>query len=64
MGFNAMVCGAAVLGWNDLIVDIDVSVLHDQTDATIVIGTTLDQGAADESWGIRDFELYMEGGTL
>lgn len=41
------------------IADIDIVVPHDQKDLLIQIGAILDQAPADESWGVRDYKLYL-----
>lgn len=43
---------------------MDVSFAHDANTVTILIGSTVNQAAADESWGIRDFEIFLEDGTI
>lgn len=56
-GYSQQLCGVG--GWKDAIVDIDVTVLNSDTAVEVEFRTTLDQGAGDESWGVRDFYLYL-----
>ena len=57
-GFPGSICGQNYNEWNENIVDIDVTFNHIDSAAKVTITTTLDQAADDESWGVRDFQLF------
>ena len=38
---------------------IDITFDHSNVDATIVIASTLDQVANDESWGVKNFRIGL-----
>lgn len=40
--------------------NVDVTFDHVAPTASLTFTTGLDQGAADESWGIKNFELYYQ----
>lgn len=54
---NKNLCGA---GWNDEVDQIDLTFAHNNPNIQILLTSTLNQVAADESWGIRDFYLFVE----
>lgn len=41
-----------------VVIDLDID--HYSTHVNIVVKTTINQDAKDESWGIRNFELFVE----
>lgn len=57
-GSPTNLCGLTSAGANEFIEDIWVSIDHASDAANIVITTSLDQGATDESWGVRNFQLW------
>lgn len=59
-GFKVSVCGAANKGWNEEVEDVQISLDHTAPNAVVKITTTLNQAANDESWGIRDFEIFTD----
>lgn len=40
--------------------NVDIIIPHTAPTATVLISSTIDQDAADESWGFRDFYLWIE----
>lgn len=56
-GFVRDLCGNP--GWRDDITDIDVTFVHTSQNLTLDFRTTLDQGAGDESWGVRRLYVYV-----
>lgn len=54
------ICGAGVDAWKDTIEQIDATFPHNNPNMQILMTTTLNQAAADESWGIRDFYVFVE----
>ncbi|CAD8123671.1 unnamed protein product [Paramecium sonneborni] len=55
---GANFCGQGI--WFDGIVGVDEIFNHQAPKAEVVFTSTLDQDAADESWGFRDFKLWYE----
>jgi hypothetical protein len=55
---NSNICG--VDSWKDAMDYIDVTFPHNSPNLQILITTTLNQDASDESWGIRDFFVFIE----
>ena len=53
---GTLICGA---GWLDSLHNINVNTYHSSSSATINIWTTLDQVWTDESFGIRNFVVYL-----
>ena len=45
--------------WNDVVDVIDVTFDHNQPTLIIIMSSTLNEKADNESWGIRDFELSI-----
>ncbi|CAK64683.1 unnamed protein product (macronuclear) [Paramecium tetraurelia] len=55
---GANICGQGV--WWDGFTGVDEIFNHQSPKAEIIFTSTLDQDAADESWGFRDFKLWYE----
>jgi len=54
-------CGAGPTNWKENFFSVDLILEHSDPAVDIVITTTLNQGAGDESWGISDFKLsYLD----
>ncbi len=51
-------CGTEY-GWRSRSVQIDIEAAHISDSAEITFTSNLDEDAANESWGIRDFELSV-----
>lgn len=54
------VCGNPGVQWIDDIMNVEVTVPHDQYTMVVNFKNTLDQGPADESYGIRDFLIFTD----
>ncbi|CAD8105868.1 unnamed protein product [Paramecium primaurelia] len=57
---QAKICGAPQSTWMTYFFNVDVIIEHTNPTANIVLSSTLDQGADDESWGFREFQLLYE----
>jgi len=53
----ANACGVGG-NWREDIVDVDVTVDHTAGSLAVVISSTLNQPANDESWGVRNILIY------
>jgi hypothetical protein len=65
-GYRFSVCGqpdATYIGWREWPINVDLNGPHEGATVTITITSTIDQTPNDESWGIRDFKLFLEDGT-
>jgi hypothetical protein len=49
-------CGNS--GWKDQVTNIDVEIPHSSSQLVLEFRTTLDQGANDEAWGVRQLYLF------
>jgi len=56
-GYVRNLCGQPY--WRDEITDIDVSFVHSASTLNLQFRTTLDQGASDESWGVRRLYIFV-----
>ena len=45
--------------WNEWFFRVEVDAAHDRDTANIEITGTIDEAANNESWGVRDFFLYV-----
>lgn len=45
--------------WAEKVVNVEVEIPHRQPAATISMTSTLDEDFDNESWGIRDFYLFI-----
>jgi len=52
-------CGAGA-DWNEEIVDLEVELEHADETLRIGFSSSLDEGATNESWGLRNFILYID----
>jgi hypothetical protein len=53
-------CGRDETAWNEYTSDVDITIPHSASTVTVLISSTIDQDANDESWGFRDFYLWIE----
>ena len=51
-------CGQ-INDWRELLTQIEVDVVHTAEKASFQIATNLDEAANNESWGIRDFYVFI-----
>jgi len=51
-------CGAS--NWGERVATLEVEFAHSNGDLAVEFSSTLNQVAADESWGVRDFQVYLE----
>jgi hypothetical protein len=59
VGETYKLCGIAEFGWKTLVVGVDAEVAHTKGVANIVVGSDLDETPDNESFGVRDFFLYI-----
>lgn len=52
-------CGHPEFGWKGLAINVDAEVAHTRPIATVTISSTLDEAPDNESWGVRDFFMYI-----
>jgi hypothetical protein len=58
-GYWAPLCGQAPQSWNEQTLDVDVSFPHSDDTAMVKVYTTLNQAANDESWGVRQLNIFL-----
>ena len=60
---GSSVCGLRN-GWNEMIVNIDVTIQHSSPTAVLTISTTLNEGPQNEAWGFNhvSIALFHSGG--
>ena len=54
------VCGNPGAQWIDYVLNVEVTVPHDQYTMVINFKNTLNQAPADESYGLRDFQIFTD----
>lgn len=53
---NALVCGA---GWGEVFHPVDVELAHSASRLAVPVGSTLDQAATAEAFGIAGMQVYV-----
>lgn len=52
--------GSDTDNWTDKVYDIDVTFPHTAATVAFKMTSTLDEASTNESWGFREFKLFVE----
>ncbi|CAD8106425.1 unnamed protein product [Paramecium sonneborni] len=59
-GLNQYLYGVCGTSSNDIFINVELTFPHYLTSTTIIISNTLDQSSNDESFGVRDIEIFVQ----